>query len=90
MGSKWSVLLSVLDQSCSVSHLQKPNLCQNYLTKIAVHPDKTSHKLLMGPNILVKSRRVMSNKTYSTDGLFQAQLTFPVAGDEGNASSMES
>ena len=52
IGSEWYISLSVLDQSCSVSHLQQPNLGQNYLTKIGARPDKTSHKLLLGPKIL--------------------------------------
>ena len=52
MGSEWSISLSVLDQSCSVSHLQQPTLGQNDLTKIGARPDKTRHKLLLGPKIL--------------------------------------
>ena len=52
IGSEWYISLYVLGKSCSVSHLQQLNLGQNYLTKIGVRPDKTSHKLLLGPKIL--------------------------------------
>ena len=77
------ILIYVLGQSCSVSHLQQPNLGQNYLTKIGARPDKTSNKLLLGPIILAWSRQVMTNKTYSMDGLFRARYTFLVAGGGG-------
>ena len=51
IGSEWYISLSVLGQSCSVSHLQQPNLGQNYLTKIGARPDKTSNKLLLGSKV---------------------------------------